>query len=77
MDLSKLEINQKAILTGINGLKNTKRRFRSFGLDIGSKIQIKQKSITNSNIEIPSEHGLIALRENEAKMLSCELLAEK
>ncbi|MBD3866393.1 hypothetical protein [Campylobacter fetus] len=43
MDLSKLEINQKAILTGINGLKNTKRRFRSFRLDIGSKIQIKQK----------------------------------
>ncbi|EOD5179122.1 hypothetical protein ACVS6L_001725 [Campylobacter fetus] len=36
-----------------------------------------KKSITNSNIEILSEHGLIALRENEAKMLSCELLAEK
>ncbi|AGZ82125.1 ferrous iron transport protein A [Campylobacter fetus] len=77
MDLSKLEINQKAILTGISGLQNTKRRLRSFGLDIGSQIQIKQKSITNSNIEILSKHGLIALRKNEAKMLSCELLAEK
>ncbi|ANE32938.1 FeoA family protein [Campylobacter hyointestinalis] len=77
MDLSKLQINQKAVLTSIEGISATKKRLRSFGLDVGSQIEIKQKSITNSNIEIASKYGLIALRNEEAKMISCKLVDAK
>ena len=75
MNLTKLEKNQKAILTQIDGDGTTKRRLRSFGLDVGSQIEIKQKSIANANIEILCKQGLVALRQNEAKMITCEVVA--
>ncbi|AII15152.1 ferrous iron transport protein A [Campylobacter iguaniorum] len=72
MNLTELDKDQKAILKSIDGEQSTKRRLRSFGLDVGSQIQIKQKSISDLNIELSSEFGLIALRKEEAQMIECE-----
>ena len=75
MNLTNLNINQKAILTKIDGDGATKRRLRSFGLDVRSQIEVKQKSIANANIVVLCKQGLVALRQNEAKMITCEVVA--
>lgn len=74
MDLTALAKNQKAKINALECDTVTKKRLRSFGLDVGCEIQVKQQSIGNSNIEIVCEQGLIALRNNEAKAIKCEMI---
>ena len=72
MELTKYKIGDKLIIKSIDTDPQTRKRIRSFGLSIGNVVEVRQISIAQKNIEISSNHGLIALRDNEAKSLQCE-----
>lgn len=51
---------------------STRKRIKSFGINVGSQITIQHFSIGNNNVEIKTEGGLVALRESEANEILCE-----
>lgn len=50
----------------------TRKRIKSFGINVGSQITIEHFSAGSKNVEIKTAQGLIALRESEANEILCE-----
>ena len=73
MNLSDLQINQKAIVKKINCSDELKQRFYSFGIIKGAEIFIQNISLARNTIEIVVEDTSIALRFEEAKSIEVEL----
>ena len=73
MNLSDLQINQKAIVKKIDCSDELKQRFYSFGVIKGAEIFIQNISLARNTIEIVVEDTSIALRFEEAKLIEVEL----
>lgn len=74
MKLSDLEKNQKAIIKKIECEQELKQRFYSFGMVKGAQLEVENQSLAKNTIEINIEDTLIALRMEEAKTISVEVI---
>ena len=72
MKLSELKKGQKAIVKSIEGDKEMKQRFLSFGLTKGSEVELIDCSFGKSNLEIKVDNTLLALRKQEANKIEVE-----
>ncbi len=73
MKLSKLKKGQSAIVKSVDGTKEMKQRFLSFGLSKGAEVTLIDCSLTKSNIEIMVDTTLLALRREEAQNIEVEV----
>lgn len=72
MQLTMFKKGSKVKIKSINSDLNTKKRIKSFGINIGSEVIVEQFSVGSKNIEIKSPQGLVALRKCEADEILCE-----
>jgi len=73
MNLSDLQISQKAKVKKIDCNDELKQRFYSFGIIKGADVFIQNISLARNTIEIVVEDTSIALRLEEAKSIEVEL----
>ena len=69
MTLDQLSINETATITKINCDRILKNRFYSLGVVKSSQLTVKEKTLTNSTVEIEINNSKIALRMNEASKI--------
>lgn len=72
MNMMMFKEGSKLEITSINSDANTRKRMRSFGINVGSEIIVQHYSIGDNNIEILTGGGLIALRRSEANDILCK-----
>lgn len=69
-----LSINQKAKITNISGSKTFQTRLKNLGVKIGDLVMLKKVSPFNDPIEIEVNGFLLAMRKENAKRISVELI---
>lgn len=69
-----LSINQKAKIIKISGSKSFQTRLQNLGVKIGDTVLLKKVSPFNDPIEIEVNGFLLAIRKENAKKISVELL---
>lgn len=74
MNLSDLNIKQKAKVKNITCSDELKQRFYSFGIFKNSVIEVENMSLAKNTIEIMVEDTSLALRMEEAKSIEVETL---
>jgi len=69
INLSNLQINQKAIILRINCNDELRQRFYSFGIIKGAMIVVEKVSLAKNTIALLVDDTSIAIRLDEAKQL--------
>lgn len=72
MELTKFKKGSKVKIKSINADLSTRKRIKSFGINVGSEVIVENFSLMNKNIEIRTSQGLVALRESEANEILCK-----
>ena len=72
MLLSSLQKNKKSIIKKINADDELKQRLSSFGVTVGSEVEVVECSLGKNTIKIVCEETAIALRLEEAKKIEVE-----
>ncbi len=74
MKLSELKKGERAIVKKIDGSKEIRQRFASFGLLKGAELELIDYTMTKSNLEIMVGNTLLALRKEEADNIEVEVI---
>jgi len=72
INLSDLQLNQKAIVLKVNCKDELKQRFYSFGLIKGASVLVEKISLAKNTIALLVDDTSIALRLEEAKQIEVE-----
>ena len=72
INLSDLQLNQKAIVLKVNCKDELKQRFYSFGLIKGASVLVEKISLAKNTIALLVDDTNIALRLEEAKQIEVE-----
>jgi len=74
LKLSELKKGERAIVKKIDGSKEIRQRFASFGLLKGAELELIDYTMTKSNLEIMVGNTLLALRKEEADNIEVEVI---
>lgn len=72
LSLDQLNVNDSAVVSGINCDKALKNRFYSFGITKGTKLSIDKVTLAKSTMEVCINQTKIALRFSEAAKIEVE-----
>jgi len=74
LKLSELKKGERAIVKKIDGSKEIRQRFASFGLLKDAELELIDYTMTKSNLEIMVGNTLLALRKEEADNIEVEVI---